>query len=91
MGIRFLSMAAGAALALAACGGSQERGQVPVDSPLTQFEGSEAAPGDDDDWFADEAFEELDDDLEGDRAGEDEAAPGASNSSASEDAQSEGA
>ena len=61
MGIRFLSAAAGAALALAACGSSQS-GQVPVDSPLTQFEAPESVPGEasDDDWFADDAFDDLD-------------------------------
>jgi hypothetical protein len=87
MGIRILSMAAGAALALAACGGSQERGQVPVDSPLTQFEGPESTDEDDDDWFADDAFDDLDDLDDGDdMAGEEEAEPAASKPAASEGA-----
>jgi hypothetical protein len=101
MGIRFLSMTAGAALALAACGGSQEQGQVPVDSPLTQFEAPESVPGDegDDDWFADDAFDELDDtdgegegdEPEGNDEGEDDAEPAASKPAASEDAEKDAA
>ena len=99
MGIRFLSVAAGAALALAACGGSQEVGQVPADSPLTQHEDPESMPGDDDDddWFADDAFDDLDDlddpaePAEPDEDGEDDAEPAASNSSASEDADGDAA
>ena len=81
MGIRFLSVVAGATFALAACGGSQQAGEVPVDSPLTQFEAPESMPGEEDDWFADDAFDDLDD-L--DDAGEDGMEPAASKPSASE-------
>jgi hypothetical protein len=86
MGIRILSMAAGAALALTACGGSQERGQVPVDSPLTQFEAPESEDDDTDDWFADDAFDDLDDLDDGDDMAEEETEPAASKPAASEGA-----
>lgn len=89
MGMPYLSVLAGAALALAACGGSQESGQVPVDSPLFSYEAPESMPGEEeDDLFGDDALDDLDEEeAEGveETSGGAAADSGASNSPASEE------